>query len=47
MVEMALKAQSRHEADDSKDLETFQYILDGAIAKERRAQNTVTSLQNR
>lgn len=41
------KGQLRYEHDDSKELQYLQYKLDAAIAKERRAQYTVMSLERR
>lgn len=46
VVEKGVEVQKRRKKDDSKELEGLQYIVDSSIARERRAQNTVTSLQS-
>lgn len=42
MVEKGLKTQSRHKKNGSKELDETEFKPDGAIIKNRRAENIVT-----
>lgn len=46
LVKKVLKTQMGHTDNDSRDLVDLKHKFDGAIAKKRRAQNTVTFLQS-